>query len=138
VYRDAGEEQMAEKVLLEKQRRRHAELGWAGRVWGVLQERTVGYGYRPWLAAVWLGVFWLAGTLWFAFHVMSKLDNDQNPVWNPPLLAMDLLLPIIDLGQDNMWQMVGPSQWISDVLIAAGWVLATTVAAGATRLLKRG
>jgi hypothetical protein len=138
VYRDAGEEQMAEQVLLEKQRRRHAELGVAGRVWGVLQERTVGYGYRPWLAAVWLGVFWLAGTLWFAFHLMSKLDNDQNPVWNPALLSMDLLLPIIDLGQDNMWRMVGPSQWIADVLIAAGWILATTVAAGATRLLKRG
>jgi hypothetical protein len=51
---------------------------------------------------------------------------------------MDLLLPIIDLGQDNMWRMVGPSQWIADVLIAAGWILATTVAAGATRLLKRG
>jgi hypothetical protein len=138
VYRDAGEEQMAEEVLLEKQRRRHAELGTAGRVWGALQERTVGYGYRPWLAAVWLGVFWLAGTLWFAFHPMSKLDNDQNPVWNPPLLAMDLLLPIIDLGQDNMWQMVGPSQWISNALIALGWVLATTIAAGGTRLLKRG
>jgi hypothetical protein len=138
VYREAGEEQLAEVVLLEKQRRRHAELGWAGRIWGVVQERTVGYGYRPWLAAVWLSVFWLVGTFWFAFHAMSKLDNDQNPVWNPPLLAMDLLLPIIDLGQDNMWRMVGPSQWISDVLIAAGWVLATTVAAGATRLLKRG
>jgi hypothetical protein len=138
VYRNAGEEQLAEVVLLDKQRRRHAELGVAGRVWGVLQERTVGYGYRPWLAAVWLAVFWLAGTLWFAFNVMSKLDNDQNPVWNPPLLSMDLLLPIIDLGQDNMWQMVGASQWISDVLIAAGWILATTVAAGATRLLKRG
>ncbi|TCO64700.1 hypothetical protein [Actinocrispum wychmicini] len=137
VYRNAGEEQLAEKVLLEKQRRRHTELSLAGRLWGKLQEYTVGYGYRPWLAMVWLGVFWLAGTLWFTFNVMSKLDNDQNPVWNPPLLAMDLLLPIIDLGQDNMWRMVGASQWISDVLIAAGWILATTVAASATRLLKR-
>ena len=137
VYRDAGEEQLAEKVLLEKQRRRHGELGPAGRVWGIVQEYTVGFGYRPWLAAVWLGVFWLVGTTWFEFNEMVKLDNDQNPVWNPPLLAMDLLLPIIDLGQDNMWRMVGPSQWIADVLIAAGWVLATTVAAGATRLLKR-
>jgi hypothetical protein len=137
VYRDAGEEQLAEKVLLEKQRRRHAELSPAGRVWGIIQEYTVGFGYRPWLAAVWLGVFWLVGTTWFEFHEMVKLDDDQNPVWNPPLLAMDLLLPIIDLGQDNMWRMVGPSQWIADVLIAAGWVLATTVAAGATRLLKR-
>ena len=138
VYRDAGEEELAEQVLMEKQRRRHAELRIAGRIWGVLQEKTVGYGYRPWLAAVWLAVFWLFGTLWFTFHVMSKLDNDQNPVWNAPLLAMDLLLPIIDLGQDKMWQMAGPSHWISDILIAAGWILATTVAAGATRLLKRG
>ncbi|MBP2321878.1 hypothetical protein JOF56_002263 [Kibdelosporangium banguiense] len=138
VYRDAGEEELAEQVLMEKQRRRHAELRLAGRVWGVVQEKTVGYGYRPWLAAVWLAVFWLFGTLWFTFNVMSKLDNDQNPVWSPPLLAMDLLLPIIDLGQDKMWRMEGASHWISDVLIAAGWILATTVAAGATRLLKRG
>jgi hypothetical protein len=138
VYRNAGEEELAERVQLEKQRRRHAELGWAGRVWGVVQEWTVGYGYRPWVAAVWLAVFWLLGTLWFAFNMMEKLDSDQNPVWNPPLLAMDLLLPIIDLGQDNMWRMVGPSQWLADVLIAAGWILATTVAAGTTRVLKRG
>ncbi|MET0236756.1 MAG: hypothetical protein ABW224_19050 [Kibdelosporangium sp.] len=137
VYRDAGEEQLAEQVLMEKQRRRHAEQRLPGRIWGVVQEKTVGYGYRPWLAAVWLAVFWLLGTLWFTFHVMSKLDNDQNPVWSPPLLAMDLLLPIIDLGQDKMWRMTGASHWISDVLIAAGWILATTVAAGATRLLKR-
>ncbi|MET0131995.1 MAG: hypothetical protein ABW215_00225 [Kibdelosporangium sp.] len=138
VYRGAGEEELAEQVLMEKQRRRHAELKFPGRFWGALQEKTVGYGYRPWLAAVWLAVFWLGGTLWFAFHEMSKLDNDQNPVWNPPLLAMDLLLPIIDLGHDRMWRMTGASQWIADVLIAAGWILATTVAAGATRMLKRG
>jgi hypothetical protein len=138
VYRNAGEEELAERVLMEKQRRRHAELKLLGRMWGMLQERTVGYGYRPWLAAVWLAVFWLAGTLWFAFHRMSKLDNDQNPEWNPPLLVMDLLLPIIDLGHDRMWAMTGASQWVSDVLIAAGWILATTVAAGATRMLKRG
>ncbi|ALG15730.1 hypothetical protein AOZ06_52760 [Kibdelosporangium phytohabitans] len=137
VYRDAGEEELAEKVLMEKQRRRHAELKLAGRIWGFLQDKTVGFGYRPWLAVVWIAVFWLLGTVWFAFHRLSHLDNDQNPVWNPALLALDLLLPIIDLGQDKMWRMDGNSEWVSGILIAAGWVLATTVAAGATRLLKR-
>nr|WP_042183945.1 hypothetical protein [Kibdelosporangium sp. MJ126-NF4]CEL15974.1 membrane-associated oxidoreductase [Kibdelosporangium sp. MJ126-NF4]CTQ93898.1 membrane-associated oxidoreductase [Kibdelosporangium sp. MJ126-NF4] len=137
VYRDAGEEELAERVLMEKQRRRHAELKLAGRIWGFLQDKTVGFGYRPWLAVVWLAVFWLLGTLWFSFHQLSHLDNDQNPVWSPALLSMDLLLPIIDLGQDKMWRMDGNSEWVSGVLIAAGWVLATTVAAGATRLLKR-
>ncbi|MFC0115684.1 hypothetical protein [Kibdelosporangium aridum] len=137
VYRDAGEEELAEQVLMEKQRRRHSELTWPGRAWGVLQDKTVGFGYRPWLAVVWIAVFWLAGTVWFSFTDLSKLDNDQNPVWSPALLSLDLLLPIIDLGQDKMWRMDGPSEWVSGILIAAGWVLATTVAAGATRLLKR-
>ena len=138
VYQDGGDEERARRVHIERQRRRHSELGWPGRFWGRLQEWTVGYGYRPWLAMVWLAVFWLLGLLWFAGHVMVKLDADQNPVWNPPLLATDLLLPIVDLGQDNMWRMVGPSQWIAGVLIAVGWILASTAAAGTTRVLKRG
>ncbi|WP_253887713.1 hypothetical protein [Actinokineospora diospyrosa] len=138
VYSDGGEEELAQQVHLERQRRRYAELHLAGRLWGRLQDYTVGFGYRPWLAMVWLALFWLLGTLWFSGHVMDKLDNDVNPVWNPPLLATDLLLPIIDLGQDNKWRMVGASQWISGVLIAVGWILATTAAAGATRVLKRG
>ncbi|GAA4291293.1 hypothetical protein GCM10023148_55170 [Actinokineospora soli] len=137
VYSDGGDEELAQKVLLERQRRRYAELNVAGRIWGSLQRFTVGYGYRPWLAMLWLLLFWLLGTLWFSFNVMDRLDADQNPVWNPPLLSTDLLLPIIDLGQDNKWRMVGPSQWVSGGLIAAGWILATTAAAGATRVLKR-
>ncbi|SES48341.1 hypothetical protein [Actinokineospora terrae] len=138
VYSEGGEEELAQQIHLERQRRRYAELHLAGRLWGRLQDITVGYGYRPWLAMVWLALFWLLGMLWFSDHVMEKLDNDVNPVWNPPLLATDLLLPIIDLGQDNKWRMVGASQWISGVLIAVGWILATTAATGATRVLKRG
>ncbi|SDC81054.1 hypothetical protein [Actinokineospora iranica] len=137
VYSESGQEELAQQVQLERQRRRYAELHVAGRLWGGLQDVTVGYGYRPWLAMVWLALFWLLGLIWFAGHPMEKLDSDLSPVWNPPLLATDLLLPIIDLGQDNMWRMVGPSQWISGALIAVGWILATTAAAGATRVLKR-
>jgi hypothetical protein len=137
VYAGGGDEERAQKVQLERQRRRYAELNIAGRAWGKLQEWTVGYGYRPWLAMVWLVLFWLLGVLWFSDNVMDKLDADVNPVWNPPLLTTDLLLPIIDLGQDNRWRMVGASQWIQGALIAVGWILATTAAAGATRVLKR-
>ncbi|OLR91215.1 hypothetical protein BJP25_31275 [Actinokineospora bangkokensis] len=138
VYSQGGEEEMAQVVQVERQRRRYSELHWAGQVWGRLQEFTVGYGYRPWLAIVWLAGFWGVGLLWFAGHRMQRLNTDTEPVWNAPLLVTDLLLPIIDLGQDNMWKMTGPSQWIAGTLIAVGWILATTVAAGATRVLKRG
>ncbi|MFB9906640.1 hypothetical protein [Allokutzneria oryzae] len=136
-YRRSGHEERAVRVLLEKQRRRHWELGLAGKFWGLLQECTVGYGYRPWLAMIWIAVFWLVGGLWFADHRMQRLDDGQNPEWNPWLVSADLLLPIINLGQDNMWAFTGPSQWVSGGLVALGWVLASTVAAGATRVLKR-
>ncbi|WP_307867881.1 hypothetical protein [Umezawaea beigongshangensis] len=137
VYRDGGEEELAQHVQLEKQRRRYSELGVAGRVWGFLQRWTVGYGYRPWLAIAWLGVFWLMGAVWFASHEMTRLNTDEEPVWNPVLLAIDLLIPIVDLGQDGRWRFTGPSQWISGSLIAVGWILASTAAAGAARVLKR-
>ncbi len=49
--RRAGREEWAEQVLIARQRRRYAAAGRAARIWGVLQRATVGYGYRPWLAA---------------------------------------------------------------------------------------
>ncbi|MEU5690627.1 hypothetical protein [Actinosynnema sp. NPDC020468] len=137
VYRDGGEEELAQAVQLEKQHRRFSELGRAGRVWGFLQRWTVGYGYRPWLAITWLLGFWLAGSLWFLGHPMVKLNDDENPVWNPWLLAVDLLVPIVDLGQDGKWRFTDASQWIAGGLIAVGWILASTAAAGAARVLKR-
>jgi hypothetical protein len=137
VYRAGGDEERARVVQIERQRRRYAELHLFGRVWGRLQEWTVGYGYRPWLAIVWLAVFWLLGTVWFATHRLQPLDPGQQPVWNPTLLATDLVLPIVDLGQDNEWQLAGASQWVAAGLTAAGWILATTAATGATRVLKR-
>ncbi|ATE57853.1 hypothetical protein CNX65_34850 [Actinosynnema pretiosum] len=137
VYREGGDEELAQVVLVEKQHRRYSELGLAHRAWGFLQRWTVGYGYRPWLAITWLTAFWLFGALWFQWHEMLKLNDDESPVWNPWLLAADLLLPIIDLGQDNRWQFTGVSQWIASALIAVGWILASTAAAGAARVLKR-
>ncbi|WP_367133944.1 hypothetical protein [Saccharothrix sp. HUAS TT1] len=137
VYRDGGEEELAQRVQLEKQHRRYSELGVAGRVWGALQRWTVGYGYRPWLAIAWLTAFWLFGALWFLGHEMPKLNDDESPSWNAWLLSMDLLIPIVDLGQDGKWRFAGASQWISSTLIAVGWILASTAAAGAARVLKR-
>ncbi|MCW0215489.1 MAG: hypothetical protein OJJ54_19200 [Pseudonocardia sp.] len=39
-------------------------------------------------------------------------------------------------AQDGFWRLEGASQWISSALVA-GWILATTAAAGAARILKR-
>jgi hypothetical protein len=136
-YRADGREDEAELVMMARQRRRYASLGVAGRVWGELQRLTVGFGYRPWLAVAWLVFFWVLGGLWFTDHPLTRIDTGQVPVWNPWLYSADTLLPIVNLGAKGYWRAEGASQWISGGLVAIGWILASTAAAGAARVLKR-
>jgi len=137
VLREAGEDEDAREVLLAKQRRRRETLPPAGKLWGYAQDWTVAYGYRPGRAAVWMAVLWAAGTLAFSHADHPPTSQDQHPYWSPALFTLDLLLPVIDLGQAGEWQLRGGWQWLSAAMIMLGWVLATTVAAGATRLLRR-
>ncbi|MBM9505544.1 oxidoreductase [Actinacidiphila acididurans] len=138
--RASGDDTEAREVLLAKQRRRRETLSGAGRVWGWIQDVTVGYGYRPGRAAVWMGVLWAIGAVYFALHRTPPPadSNGYQPHWSPALYALDLLLPVIDLGQDNAWRETGVAQWVASALTLLGWMLATTAAAGATRLLRRG
>ncbi|MGH3936411.1 MAG: hypothetical protein ACRDS1_15775, partial [Pseudonocardiaceae bacterium] len=136
-YRDGGHDDRADAVLLAKQRHRHTVHGSAGRVWGWLQEWTVGYGYRPWRAAWWLLVCWLFGSLWFATHPLPQLDSGQHPSWQPIIYAVDLLIPVVNLGQDGLWRTSGASAWVAGGLTAIGWLLLTTATAGVTRILTR-
>lgn len=145
VFRGNGNEEHAVTVLIEKQRRRYQAIASASnpilrpgvRLWSLLQRITVSYGYRPLRALFWLLLFGAAGTTWFNHHELQPINEDDHPVWNPLLYTVDQLVPIINLGHDVMWQAQGHSQWITVVLIAAGWILATTVAAGISRALRR-
>ncbi|WP_406127768.1 oxidoreductase [Streptomyces sp. NBC_00989] len=138
VLRNAGEDEDAREVLLAKQRRRRESLPVAAKVWGFVQDWTVAYGYRPGRAAVWMAVLWAASSLAFAHADHAPVNASGHPPWSPALFALDLLLPVIDLGQAGQWRLHGGWQWLSVALILLGWILATTVAAGATRLLRRG
>ncbi|MFI5618438.1 oxidoreductase [Streptomyces sp. NPDC051567] len=138
VLRAGGEDADAREVLLAKQRRRRATLPPAARAWGYLQDWTVVYGYRPGRAALWMALLWAAGTLLFSRHDPPPVKPGEHPQWNATLYALDLLLPVIDLGQQGHWKVSGGLQWGEAALIILGWILATTVAAGASRLLRRG
>ncbi|WP_249124339.1 oxidoreductase [Saccharopolyspora erythraea] len=145
VFRGNGNEEHAVTVLIEKQLRRYQAIAkatrpafrWTVRLWSLLQRITVSYGYRPLRALAWLLLFGVVGTVWFSFHELVPINQDDHPVWNPLLYTVDQLVPIINLGHDGMWQARGHSQWITVLLIAAGWILATTVAAGISRGLRR-
>lgn len=146
VLRDNGHEEHATTVLVAKQRRRYQAIASASRpalrpsvrLWSLLQRVTVSYGYRPLRALLWLLAFAAAGTTWFSVYPLTEpINQDDRPVWDPFLYTVDQLVPIVNLGHDVMWQADGSSKWITVVLIAAGWILATTVAAGITRALRR-
>ncbi|MEV4435309.1 oxidoreductase [Streptomyces sp. NPDC049585] len=135
--RASGEDAEARQVLLAKQRRRRETLPPAGKAWGYLQDWTVAYGYRPGRAAVWMAVLWALGAVYFSLHPLPPIKEGEGPVWSPELYTLDLLLPVIDLGQGGAWRPGGATQWVVAVLTLLGWILATTVAAGASRLLRR-
>ncbi|WP_326697028.1 oxidoreductase [Streptomyces sp. NBC_01754] len=137
VLRSCGEDADAREVLLAKQRRRRETLPAAGRAWGYLQDWAVAYGYRPGRALVWMAVLWAAGTVAFSRCQPLAIKDDEHPQWNAALFALDLLVPVIDLGQAGYWRLEGGWQWTAAGLVLAGWILATTVATGASRLLRR-
>jgi hypothetical protein len=45
-------------------------------------------------------------------------------------------MPIPLFGQREHWVAVGWTLWLSYALIASGWILATALNAGATRVLR--
>ncbi|MGE7433298.1 oxidoreductase [Kitasatospora sp. NPDC001175] len=132
-----GRDEDAREVQYAKQRRRRATLPLPGRLWGLLQDATVGYGYRPGRAALWLLVTWALGTLYFLGHHPAPLKADERPTWNPALFALSKVLPVVDLSQDG-WNPDLAGQWVVAGLVISGWLLATTVVTSATRMLQRG
>ena len=107
------------------------------RTWSLLQDVTIGYGYQPWRAVAWLAVLLIAGSITFAVEPPLPFAQSNAPHFNPVIYTLDLLLPVVDLGQKHAFNPVGAEQWFSYLLMAAGWVLITTVAAGAARVLSR-
>jgi hypothetical protein len=87
--------------------------GVAGRAWGGLLRVTVGYGYQPWLALLWLLALVVVGAL-----VMNALpdkyfeEGNTTPPFNSLLYTIDVLLPFIDLGYSN-WVAVGAAQVVT-------------------------
>jgi uncharacterized protein YjbI with pentapeptide repeats len=135
-YRRIGHDEDARRVLLHKQRERRRTLSPPGRVWGLIQDLLVGYGYRPWLAGLWILVLLAAGTAFFAVTPPAAARADP-PAFSAPAYTLDLLLPVVNLGQEAAWSPHGPGQTVAYGLIVAGWLLATAMIAGITRQLVR-
>jgi len=131
-YRRAGDEEAARQVAIEKQRCRRGELAAPAKAWSLFLDGSMGYGYRGWLAGVWLLVLVALG--WIAFdpaypeHFRAAKGNAGTPDFQPLLYTLDLVLPVVNLDQRDAWIAEGPRQW-EVLLTVAGWVLASVLLA---------
>ncbi|WP_328408936.1 membrane-associated oxidoreductase [Streptomyces violaceus] len=136
-YRRIGDDHAARQVQLAKQRRHRGTLPWYGRLWGYVQDATVGYGFRPLRAAGWLVSLLVIGSVAYALHHPQPLKADEAPQFNPVFYTLDLLLPVISFGQEGAFAPADGYQWLSYALVLTGWILATTVVTGITRTVSR-
>jgi len=138
-YRRTGQEEAARKVGLTKQWRRRSVLNPAGKLLNWLLYVTIGYGYRTWLAGAWLAGLLALGTWVFARAYPAHMTpaSTHPEAFHPLAYTLDVLLPIVNLGQQNAWQPQGSALYWSPALTGAGWILTTAVVAGLTGLLNR-
>lgn len=137
-YRLLGQDDVARRVLLAKQRDRRRTLRPLGRAWSALLYWTVGYGYRPGLSTLWLLGLLAAGTVVFTLVPPKLLTPSATPPYFHPLIyTVDLLNPLGSFGMRAAHAPGGWTAWVAYGLIVAGWILATAVVAGVARVLKR-
>lgn len=136
-YLRIGDDYAARQVQLAKQRRLRRTRAWYGRLWGYLQDVTVGYGFRPLRACAWLLSLLAVGSIAYALHEPPPLKASEHPDFNPVFFTLDLLLPVISFGQEGAFAPKGGYQALSYTLVITGWILATTVVTGVTRAVSR-
>ena len=69
---------------------------------------------------------------------MPSSDQAVAPAFSAFVYTVDLMVPLIDFGQRKAY--LPPNGWqqaLTYLLVALGWILATTIAAGLTRVLRR-
>jgi hypothetical protein len=126
MYSRYGDDAATRTVLLARERAHREQLPWYGQAWSLLQEITVGYGYRPLRAGAWLAAFLAFGTIVFGLHHPPPLAGAPHPVFNPFIYTLDLLVPIVNFGLRNGYDPQGNQRWLAYLLISAGWIFATT------------
>lgn len=139
-FRRAGLAGDARKVAIANERRAHKSLPKRShrRLWHDVLWLTIGYGYRNWLAAIWLVGLILVGALVFCIYQDSFHSTGLHPPsFNPILYSIDVTIPVLELGQSRSWSALGGMAWVGLVLAVSGYALAAAVIAAAAGLFAR-
>ncbi|WP_330440984.1 hypothetical protein OHB44_14380 [Micromonospora sp. NBC_00821] len=138
-YRQAGQEHEARVVGYRKQHARAKEVRGISRIWSGILWATVGYGYRTWLASIWLiGLTALGWSIFTPIGDSAIAAVEKPPQFHSLVYSVDLLIPVVSLGQDSTWRFDSGARWVAWGLVLSGWVLTTAVATAIARVLRQG
>lgn len=148
VYRAAGREDFARKVLYRAQKKR-PRPGRYERVWSWILWATVGYGYHPARVLYFLVGLEVFGTVYFS-HRRDDLepssamagafggDDQARDRFRPALYTLDLLLPVVSFGQRALWIPDGlGTSWVVTALMVVGWILGAILVYGISTAYQR-
>lgn len=138
-HQAAGHERDVRRIRVAAQRdlRQRGQLSRWGRTWHLIRGVTVGHGYRPGLALVWLagvlavsvGVVLVSGAV--RCSVVEQVGYALNVA--TPLVKVDAARCSVDTGS-GAGQFVLASTWLLQIL---AWAFATLFVAGFTGLVRR-
>ncbi|MDT7789630.1 MAG: hypothetical protein QOF58_8049 [Pseudonocardiales bacterium] len=137
-HQAAGNERDVRRIRVAAQRdlRRRGQLSRWGRLWHLIRGVTVGHGYRPGLALV-----WLAGVLAVSVGVVLVSGAVRCSSVEQVGYALNVATPLVkvDAGRCTVvgspaGQVVLASTWVLQIL---AWAFATLFVAGFTGLVRR-
>lgn len=155
VYRRAGSIADAKNILVAKENARATYMPLFERLWHNVNWMVIGYGYRPWLALLWISMFIFLGWL-ISRQAAPRLfrSTTSDPAkFNAFMYSVDSFVPIIEFRQAKNWapdarapgsvRLAGFRLTGSRVRIyfwihtAVGWILTVFLAAAVSGLIQR-
>ena len=143
--RARGHDAAAVQVLIARYDDRRRARGPFALVLGFPYRLLVGNGFRTWWAGLWALLLTLIGAEVFGlayeqgFLLPVKTADEALP-FQPFVYSLDVLLPILDLGQASAYLPIAGSGGLQAFFwsqICFGWLLATAVGASAVGALQR-
>ena len=143
-YRRAGNDHDARLIQLAKYRQRNHATGWDrwySKLWNVLQDAAIGYGYAPLRALLWLFGLFVVGVLLFRYGTKPFPLSGMRGGFalnNSVGYTLDLIIPASGLDERQVWESSnGLGEVAAASLVVFGWLLTATVFAAAARVLQR-
>lgn len=143
VLKKSGNEDDAKEVLIAKNKDRlkwGPKLTFSRFLWYKILEYTIGYGYKPSRALLWVAACIILGCILFktgySKNSLQSVTNDP-PKFNSLVYSIDTFVPLVDLYQAKYWlpksRVLRLYHWVH---IAAGWILTTLLVIGLTGLVR--